>query len=252
MVFSFFLNLIFALGILLFGPPGTGKTMIGRCIASEANATFFSITSSTLTSKWLGDGEKMMKTLFKVARCLKPSVIFIDEIDSILRTRSDNEQECIRRMKTEFLSQFDGLSSENNDGLLIIGTTNRPQDLDDAVRRRFACKLYIMLPDKMARKQMIIKNMANEKHNLTEQQIDEIAEKTEKYSGSDMKNLCSEAALYSFQDIQLDKFVKISKEEIRHINFEDFNKALNIVKSSISGSELVDYESWNKKFGSEN
>lgn len=240
------------LGILLFGPPGTGKTMIGRCIASEANATFFSITSSTLTSKWVGDSEKAMKTLFKVARCLKPSVIFIDEIDSILRSRSDNENDSIRRLKTEFLAQFDGLSSETNDGLLIIGTTNRPQDLDEAVRRRFACKLYIMLPNKIARKNMILNNLNNEKHNLTDEQIDEIVDKTDNYSGSDMKNLCTEAAMYSFQDIQLDKFVEITKEEIRPINFEDFIKALNIVKSNISVPELVNYEDWNKKFGSDN
>ncbi|KAJ6220239.1 hypothetical protein RDWZM_006051 [Blomia tropicalis] len=237
-------------GILLFGPPGTGKTMIGRCIASQANATFFSITSSTLTSKWIGDGEKAMKTLFAIARCLKPSVIFIDEVDSLLKSRSDSEHDSSRRLKTEFLAQFDGLSNESNEGLLVIGTTNRPQELDEAVRRRFAAKLFISLPEKLARYNMILHHIKNEKHELTEEEIDLIAEKTEGYSGSDMKHLCSDAAMFSIKEV-IEQLVNLEKDDIRNIRYEDFISALNTVKPSFSTEDLKDYEQWNKKFGSD-
>ena len=237
------------LGIMLFGPPGTGKTMIGRCIASQAKATFFSITTSTLMSKWVGDGEKAMKTLFAIARCLKPSVIFFDEVDSLLKTRSDTEHESSRRMKTEFLAQFDGLLNQSNEGLLVIGTTNRPQELDEAVRRRFAARLYISLPEKNARKHMIENNLKNEKHCLTEEEINLIAEKTDGYSGSDMKHLCSEAAMYSFNEV-IEKLTDIAKEDIRDICYKDFLQALNNVKPSFSREDLEVYEQWNKRFGS--
>lgn len=93
-------------GLLLFGPPGTGKTLIGKCIANQANATFFSISASSLTSKWVGEGEKMVRAMFAVARCSQPAVVFIDEIDSILTSRSEGEVEASRRIKTEFLVQF--------------------------------------------------------------------------------------------------------------------------------------------------
>ncbi len=133
--------------VLLFGPPGTGKTMIGKAIASETSATFFNISASSITSKWVGESEKLVKTLFTIARVKQPSVIFIDEIDSLLSSRSEGEQESSRKVKTEFLIELDGAKNKADERVLVIGATNLPHELDDAVRRRFVKKLYIPLPN---------------------------------------------------------------------------------------------------------
>lgn len=167
-----------AKGLLLFGPPGTGKTLIGKCIASESGATFFAISASSLTSKWVGEGEKMVRALFAVARCMQPSVVFIDEIDSLLTQRVDGEHDSSRRMKTEFLVQFDGVSTGAEDRLLIVGATNRPQELDEAARRRFTKRIYIPLPEDSARKQIIKTLLAKAKSSLTEECINYVVEKT--------------------------------------------------------------------------
>lgn len=168
-----------AKGLLLFGPPGTGKTLIGKCIAAESNATFFSISASSLTSKWIGEGEKMVRALFTIARIMQPSVVFIDEIDSLLTQRVEGEHDSTRRMKTEFLVQFDGVATGSDDRLLIVGATNRPQELDEAARRRFTKRLYVMLPDQAARRQLIERLMSKAKSKLTEDCIKYIVEKTE-------------------------------------------------------------------------
>jgi len=129
-------------GILLFGPPGNGKTMIAKAIAHECNRKFFAISASSLTGKWVGDNEKSVRALFSISDKFSPSVIFLDEIDSILSKRSENENESSRKMKTEFLVQMDGVQSSKSDGgRLIIAATNRPSDLDDALLRRFPLRI---------------------------------------------------------------------------------------------------------------
>ncbi|XP_039296280.1 fidgetin-like protein 1 [Nilaparvata lugens] len=237
-------------GILLFGPPGTGKTLIGKCIASQSKSTFFSISASSLTSKWIGDGEKMVRALFAVARVHQPSVVFIDEIDSLLSKRSDTEHESSRRIKTEFLVQLDGATTGDEDRLLVVGATNRPQELDEAARRRLVKRLYIPLPDYEARKEMVSRLMSNERNSLRDTDIDEIAQLTDGYSGADVKNVCQEAALGPIRSISFTQIEFISHDQVNPIGMNDFKTALTRVRSSVGPSDLDNYLEWDKLYGS--
>ncbi|KAM7311270.1 fidgetin-like protein 1 [Ixodes scapularis] len=237
-------------GLLLFGPPGTGKTLIGKCIASQAGATFFCISASSLTSKWVGEGEKMVRALFAVARACQPSVVFIDEIDSLLSQRSESEHESSRRIKTEFLVQLDGASTKADDRLLIVGATNRPQELDEAARRRLAKRLYIPLPGAPARRQMVSRLLCGVRHRLDPSEVEGVAERTRGYSGADMAQLCKEAALGPIRSLSFDLLQQITPDQVRPVAFEDFEKALCQVRASVSSTDLHAYVEWNSLYGS--
>lgn len=233
-------------GLLLFGPPGTGKTMIGKAIAHEAQATFFAISASSLTSKWIGEGEKMVRALFAVARIKQPSVIFIDEIDSLLTVRSDNENEATRRIKTEFLVQLDGVGGLQ-ERLLLVGATNRPQELDEAARRRLTKRLYIPLPDDAARRAFVRHLMRGQKTTLTELDYDAITRLSQGYSGSDLNNVCSEAAMGPIREIP--DIMNADMNAVRGISLVDFERALKSNRPSVAPHEITAYLEWNRQFG---
>lgn len=236
-------------GILLFGPPGTGKTLIGKCIACQSGATFFSISASSLTSKWVGEGEKMVRALFSIARCHQPAVIFIDEIDSLLSQRTDGEHDASRRIKTEFLIQLDGATTAAEDRILVVGATNRPQEIDEAARRRLSKRLYIPLPEAAARRQIVTNLMARERNQLRDGDLESVVIATEGYSGADMTQLCREAALGPIRSIRLSDIATISADQVRPILHCDFQDALKTVRPSVSSKDLELLQEWNKTFG---
>lgn len=242
-------------GIMLFGPPGTGKTLLGKAIAAQSKATFLSISASTLTSKWVGEGEKMVRTMFAIAAIHQPSVVFIDEIDSLLCARNDQDQEGSRRIKTEFLVQLDGANTFAGEEarILIIGATNRPDDLDEAVRRRLVKRLYIPLPNKAGRLQflerLIAKEQSGNKHmDLSKDEMEELCSLTKGYSGADLKNLSVEAAMIPLR--QITDITAVDINNIRTTNLSDFKEALRTVKPSVNGGQLQHFLDWNDKYGS--
>ena len=242
------------MGILLFGPPGNGKTMIAKCVAAQCNSTFFSISASSITSKFVGEAERIMRTLFSLAREKAPSIIFIDEIDSMLTARGGkNEAESSRRIKTEFLIQFDGVhnSSELNASLLVIGATNLPQQLDEAVLRRFSKRILVPHPERNTRYGLLRHLMSKENHQLSEGDFQKVSKYTDRYSCSDIRNLCADASMGPVRDLGANLANKdLDVSEIPKISLKHFESAMKNVRSSLSKESLQFYNEWNKKFGS--
>ncbi|CAI9768575.1 unnamed protein product [Fraxinus pennsylvanica] len=180
---------------LLYGPPGTGKSYLAKAVATEADSTFFSISSSDLVSKWMGESEKLVSNLFQMARESAPSIIFIDEIDSLCGQRGEgNESEASRRIKTDLLVQMQGVG-HNDDKVLVLAATNTPYALDQAIRRRFDKRIYIPLPDLKARQHMFKVHLGDTPHNLTESDFEVVARKTDGFSGSDI-SVCVKDVLF--------------------------------------------------------
>jgi vacuolar protein-sorting-associated protein 4 len=275
--------------ILLYGPPGTGKSFLAKAVATESNSTFFSVSSSDIMSKWQGESEKMIKTLFDTARADSPSVIFIDEIDSIAGERVDGEQESTRRVKTQLMTEMQGVGTGDNKDVLVLAATNTPWSLDSAFRRRFQKRVYIGLPDKNARCAMF-------RAVFDDIDCTPLSEMTDGYSGSDISNVARDALMIPIRKCRVAKqFIKVNNErftpvemypscarcpidlssdpsrgkvceycgayckvmddltddtlEIPIVSREDLIESIKNMHKTVSDGELTRYETWTSEFG---
>ena len=259
-------------GVLLYGPPGTGKTMLAKALATQGKTTFFNVHSSSFASKWRGESEKLVRILFEMARFYAPTTIFIDEVDSLCSKRGEgNEGEGSRRVKAELLVQMEGVNSstsasanEKNDEdkrkiVTVMAATNRPWDLDDALRRRFEKRVYIPLPNEKGRLQLFNLNL---KKIEVDKNInyDKLVKLTDGYSGADISNVCREASFMPMRrELIANKGRKIEdlvndpdfRTKIRAaICMPDFEKAIGNISKSVSSKDLEVYDKWTKEFSS--
>jgi len=238
-----------ARGLLMFGPPGNGKTLMARALAAEASSNLINISSSSLTSKWLGEGEKLVKALFSVARHIQPTIIFIDEIDALLSERRSGEHEGVRRIKTEFLLQFEGMTTASAERIVVVAATNRPQELDDAALRRFTKRVYVRMPDVETRTKLLTQLLAKQGSPLTTKEVAKVVAMTEGYTCSDISNLARDAALAPVRECSTAQLATIQPQDIRNIMLQDFVKSSERVRKSLSKENLNSFEKWNDAFG---
>lgn len=269
-------------GILLYGPPGTGKSYLAKAVATEAGSTFLSVSSSDLVSKYQGESERLVKQLFELARKSAPSIIFIDEVDSLCSARGEGENDSARRIKTEFLVQMQGVGRDQT-GVLVLGATNTPWELDPAIRRRFERRVYIPLPESTARRELFKLAIGPTPSSITDRDIAELAEQTEGYSGADISVMVKDALyqpvriaqsathfkkvpdptgeqpfLYeactpgdraaeemSLYDIETEQF------KPNDVTYSHFKSALLSSKPSVGPEDLARFEDWTQQYGQE-
>ncbi|KAM7501228.1 hypothetical protein LguiB_000132 [Lonicera macranthoides] len=252
-------------GILLFGPPGTGKTMLAKAVATDAGANFINISMSSITSKWFGEGEKYVKAVFSLASKISPSVVFVDEVDSMLgRRENPGEHEAMRKMKNEFMVNWDGLRTKDKERVLVLAATNRPFDLDEAVIRRLPRRLMVNLPDAPNREKILRVILANEEL-ARGVDLSAVANMTDGYSGSDLKNLCVTAAHCPIRELlekeKKEKSLALAENrplpalhcsaDVRSLSMDDFKYAHEQVCASVSSesSNMNELLQWNELYG---
>uniref|UniRef100_A0A7R9V8S0 AAA+ ATPase domain-containing protein n=1 Tax=Chlamydomonas euryale TaxID=1486919 RepID=A0A7R9V8S0_9CHLO len=217
-------------GVLFYGPPGTGKTMLAKALAKQSGCYFLNITASSIMSKWLGDASRLVRAVFTLAAKLQPCIIFIDEVDALLGKRGmHTEHEATLQVKTEFMQLWDGMESCRGQRVVVMGATNRPWMVDEAVLRRFSTQYEIGLPDAQQRRAILRSYLLRHRHEIGERGLSQallldapdegsggvgavtwIAQRTDGFSGSDLVELCSQAA-----QAVLAEFWQANREELR-------------------------------------
>ena len=232
-------------GILFYGPAGCGKTLVAKAVASEVNATFFNVSAANIVSKWLGESERLVMNLFELARKNQPAIIFIDELDSIGVSRSGDDVGGERRLKTQLLTELQGLASKEGERITLIGATNLPWELDFALRSRFEKKIHVPLPSREARSKIFETHMEDVEVSPTVE-YDELADLTEGYSGRDISVVCREAAMEPIRDLQRTGRMDDEQEilDIRPVSRDDFLHAIENIRPATPPEDVKRYIDW--------
>ena len=257
-------------GVLLYGPPGTGKTLLAKALATQGKTTFFNVSPTTFASKWKGESEKLVRILFEMARFYAPSTVFIDEVDSIGQKRGDGDNEASRKVMAEMLVQMDGVSGKldqedlsidelKKNIVMVLGATNLPWDLDEALRRRFEKRVYIPLPNSVGRREMFNINMRGIKVQ-EDVDLDKLVKLTDGYSGADISNVCREASLMQMRRKLMKTggrlnfaALKSNPSELENeldapVSQSDFETAIKNISKSVSPNDLKKYEDFTKEY----
>ncbi|XP_068123466.1 fidgetin-like protein 2 [Hyperolius riggenbachi] len=227
--------------ILLFGPSGSGKTLLGKCIATQLGSTFLKLSSATLVSKWKNKSEKILQTVFFMASCHQPAVIFISEIDLLLSAHISEESSHLINMKSQLLSFLDNMATSTDDNIVFIGTSQRPDDVDESAHHRFARRFYIAPPDNLARRQILHHTLAQQNYCLSEREMALLVQHTEGYSGNELIQLCQHAGANHLHGIS---------GQLQPTSYKDFEGAFCKQRASTSQKQLDLYVEWNKMYGS--
>lgn len=223
-------------GVLLHGPPGCGKTMLAKATAREAGAKFINLDIALITDKWYGESQKLAGAVFTLAQKIAPCIIFIDEIDSFLRTRDSHDHEATAMVKAQFMQMWDGLETRSQDQapVVVMGATNRPKDVDRAILRRMPATFHIGLPCAQQRKSILKKILAMEKVS-EDMDFIRLSNLTEGFSGSDLREACRTASVFRMRELMSSIDVESKsddKKELRVLTNEDMLKAIAKLRES--------------------